>query len=101
MPLGQLPRVPVEPIVGTVADTLIHFPSLYGTYGIDVLISNLDITNPLYVRVNKAINPKTIGASGEVALSNVIVEYLQITPNASTGSFEVLPFVIPRELLFE
>lgn len=101
MPLGQLPRIPIDPIVGTIAAAVIPFVQQYGTYAIDVMISNLDVANPLTYRLNSLTrgNNKTLDAGADVAFSNVLLESLVITPDAATGSYEVLPFVLPRELL--
>ena len=101
MPVGLLPRVPIEPINGTVAATTIPFMQQYGSYAIDVMISNLDVVNVLTYRLNSLTRGanKTLDAGADVAFSNVLLESLVITPNAVTGTFEVLPFLLPRELL--
>ncbi len=101
MPVGQLPRVPVDPIIGTTAAVATSFTQIYGSYCVDLLISNLDLVNPLTFRLNSLTGQvnKTLGAGGEVVLNNVLLESVVITPDAATGSFELLPFLLPRELL--
>jgi len=100
MPIGQLPRVPVDPVPFTTSPILYHFPSIYGTYAVDLLISNNDLTNSLTFRINRSATEKTLNPGAEIALENVIIEYLEITPHDTTGSGEFLAFVLPRELLF-
>jgi hypothetical protein len=100
MPLGELPRVPIDPIIGTTAALTTSFTQEYGTYCVDLLISNLDIANVLNYRLNTTRGPgKTLGLGADIAFNNVLIESLTITPNAGTGTFELLPFVLPRELL--
>lgn len=101
MHIGELPRIPITPIVGTVAEVITPFIQLYGTYCVDLLISNLDLVNPLTYRLNSLTGQvnKTLWAGGEIALNNVLLESVVITPNAGTGTFELLPFLLPRELL--
>ncbi|MBA7635866.1 hypothetical protein ES703_43470 [subsurface metagenome] len=101
MPIGQLPRVPIEPIIGTTAAVTTPFVQLYGSYAVDLLISNLDLANVLTYRLNSLTRGanKTLGIGGEIAFNNVLLESVVITPDAVTGSFELLPFLLPRELL--
>ena len=102
MPIGQLPRVPVEPIIGTTAAVTTPFIQIYGTYCIDLLISNLDAAAVLTYRLNSLTRGanKTLAVGAEIALNNVLLESVVITPNAVSGSFELLPFLLPRELLY-
>lgn len=101
MHIGELPRVPITPIVGTTAAVTTPFIQLFGSYCIDLLISNLDVINPLTYRLNSLTGQvnKTLQAGAEIALNNVILESVVITPDAITGSFELLPFLLPRELI--
>lgn len=99
--VGLLPRVPIETIVGTVAVVSTPFIQIYGTYCVDLLISNLDVVNPLEFRLNSLTGQvnKTLAAGADIALNNVLLESVVIVPDVATGNFELLPFLLPRELI--
>jgi hypothetical protein len=100
MPIGNMPRVPIETIAGLLAPVLTDFKQSFGTYAIDLLITNLDLVNPLTYSLNSITGAqKTLAAGGEIAFNNVIIERLLVTPDAGTGTFEILPFLLPRELV--
>lgn len=99
MPLGQLPRIPLDPIVGTVAPTVINFKAAFGTYAVDLLITNLDLAAALTYQLSITGTPKTLAAGGEIAFSNVLLDSIRIVGNAASGSWEILAFSLPRELL--
>jgi hypothetical protein len=100
MPLGQLPRVPLDPIVGTVAPTVINFKAAFGTYVADLLITNLDLVAALTYQFVPTGTPKTLAAGGEIAFTNLLLESVRIVGNAATGNWELLPLALPRELLY-
>lgn len=100
MPLGQLPRIPLDPIAGTVAPTVINFKSTFGTYAVDLLITNLDLANALTYQFTPTGTAKTLNAGGEIVFSNVLLDSIRIVGDAATGNWEILAFALPRELLY-
>ena len=100
IPLGQLPRVPLDPIAGTVAPTVINFKSTFGTYAVDLLLTNLDLVAALTYQFAPTGTIKTLAAGGEIAFSNVLLDSVRIVGNAATGNWEVLAFALPREILY-
>jgi len=100
MPLGQLPRIPLDPIAGTIAPTVINFKAAFGTYAVDLLLTNLDGAAALTYQFGPIATPKTLNAGGEVAFNNVLLDFIRIVGNAATGNWEILAFALPREILY-
>ena len=101
MPLGQMARVPLEPIAGLLVPVTTNFKALFGTYAVDLLLTNLDAVAALTYQLNAPGGAiKTLAAGGEVALNNVLIESIRVVGNAATGTWEILAFALPRELLY-
>jgi len=98
-PLADYPRVPLDPILRATVDDTINFLELYRNYAVDVLITNLDVANPLVYFMNGSQVGSTVPAGGAVFLSNVILYRLRITSNAVTGAWDVTPLGVSYDLL--
>lgn len=102
MPIGQLPRVPVDVLTGTTAAVVTNFMQLYGAYAIDFMLTNLDGAAALTYQLNSPqATPVTLAAGAQIAFSNVLLESIRIVGNGATGNWELLAFVLPRELLYK
>jgi len=101
MPLGTMARVPLEPIAGLLLPINTNFKQQFGTYAIDLLLTNLDVANTLTYQINNVSGvAKTLAAGGEIAFNSVIIENIRVVGNAGTGTWEILAFALPREILF-
>ena len=105
MPLGQMARVPLEPIAGLLVPVNVNFKATFGTYAIDLLLTNLDAGAVLTYQLNTGAIAgagaiKTLAAGGEIAFNNVLIESIRVVGNAATGTWEILAFALPRELLY-
>ena len=104
MPLGLMARVPLEPIAGLLVPVVTNFKAQFGTYSVDLLIRNLDLVNPLTYQLNTPAGAGAamgLAAGGEIGLNNVLTESVIIVGNVATGTWQMLPFALPRELLYK
>jgi len=83
--LANLPRVPVSDN-GTTSPKTIVFSQQYLGVALDLMVENLDAVNSLSLTINKQ-KTYTLAAGATKSFENQVIDFVEITPNSTTGSW--------------